>query len=308
MNSFTRGDAVRGGAEPDACAPERWNDYGPAANRVFDDQVTKRALTVADDQSVALLARAIQHEIIPRLMLAHKSAVARISPPGSGQAEVLVEDVIRFTQLIMAGNDAMASDYINALRAQGAPVESIYLDLLAPSARRMGDLWNEDLCDFTEVTIGLGRLHHMLYQLGPEMDAAKERPSNGLSILLLPTPGEQHTFGLAMVAEFFRSAGWHVAGGPYEAVTDPAILVRKQRFDVVGFSLAVEGHLDRLSECITMVRKASKNPNLCVMVGGPAFANGSDYTGRLNADLVIPNGSQAPNVAREFLEHRQSVC
>ncbi len=123
------------------------------------------------------------------------------------------------------------------MRLKGIAVETIYLELLAPVARHLGSLWEQDLCDFTEVTIGLGRLHQVLRELSPGFSQSVGHAGNGRRILLLPSPGEQHTFGLVMVSEFFRHAGWDVAGGPWEAGADPVTMVKREWFDVVGFSL-----------------------------------------------------------------------
>ena len=43
-------------------------------------------------------------------------------------------------------------------------------------------------------------------------------PVDGRRILLTAVPGEQHSFGLYMVAEFFRRAGWDVVDGWREVV------------------------------------------------------------------------------------------
>ena len=62
----------------------------------------------------------------------------------------------------------------------------------------------------------LVRLQHVLR-------GARRRPSSAgasdarrrarSAILLMPLPGEQHTFGLSMLADFFRRAGWNVWSG-----------------------------------------------------------------------------------------------
>jgi methanogenic corrinoid protein MtbC1 len=305
MGSFTRNDPARD-ADGESRQSDNWNGYGPAANRVFDAHVGKTAHAERDDQSVALLARAIQHEIIPRLMLAHRTPAECITPPPFAQSKVTTEDIEYFAQMILSQNEALALSCIESVRMRGVSVESLYLDLLAPAARYLGKLWEDDLCDFTEVTIGLGRLQQMLHELKADLDKTSVQTANGMSILLLPTPGEQHTFGLSMVAEFFRREGWEVVGGPYESPDDPAAMVRKQRFDVVGFSLATELHVGQLADCIKSVRKSSLNKALCIIVGGPVFAIYPEYAAKVHADLVVSDGSLAPRAAQRFVEGQAS--
>ena len=75
-----------------------------------------------------------------------------------------------------------ARTYVEALRAQGVSLESLYLDLLAGAARRLGEWWASDLCDFADVTVGVGRLQQILRELSPEfraeLECAPERPSS----------------------------------------------------------------------------------------------------------------------------------
>ena len=47
----------------------------------------------------------------------------------------------------------------------GLPVERVLLDLLAPSARLMGEMWTADQVSFVDVTLGLSRIQQMLRQL-----------------------------------------------------------------------------------------------------------------------------------------------
>lgn len=248
-----------------------------------------------------MLAQAIQHEIIPRLMLAHRTPIECDMPPELSTVEVSAEEVAAFGQLILSRSDDQALACITRMRAAGAPIESIYLDLLAPVARYLGELWEDDLCDFTDVTLGLGHLQKMLRDLNKEAEQARNLKSNGLSILLVPTPGEQHTFGLAMVAELFRKQGWDVVGGPYDLGDSPQVLTGHRAFDVVGFSLATLVNLDNLRKTIAEVRKASKNKRVCIMVGGPLFTLHPEYVKTVGADLVAGDAQEAPSMVRLHL-------
>jgi methanogenic corrinoid protein MtbC1 len=250
---------------------------------------------------VAVLAKAIQHEIIPRLMLAHRAPEECQMPSNYSVVTVSPEEVARFANLILTSSEVQAVEMIETMCIKGAPIESIYLDLLAPAARHLGQLWEEDLCDFTDVTLGLGRLQKMLHELSGQFEKYKYPVSNGLRILLVPAPGEQHTFGLAMVAEFFQRDGWDVTSGPYELHDDPVSLVKRQKYDVVGFSLATERQLPALTDCIRAVRRASQDTGVCIMVGGPLFAGDPGLLTHVGADLLVADGSLAPGMARIHL-------
>ena len=270
-------------------------------------QAIARLATDANRESVelrlALLSRAIEDEIIPRLMLAHPIAddCLSLKPPAS--AQVSQQDVEAFAKLVLAPDENVAHACIEAMRTSGISVETIYTDLLAPVARYLGVLWEEDLCDFTEVTVGLGRLQQVLRELSPAFGQSNTGTS-GSRVLLLPGPGEQHTFGLVMVAEFFRRAGWDVGGGAWEAGADPVVMVQREWFDVVGFSLGNVTQLDDLTACIKSVRAAALNKSICVIVGGPLFLSNPEYVAYVNADAASTNGAQAPELAARLVSAR----
>ncbi len=270
-------------------------------------QAIARLATDANRETVelrlALLSRAIEDEIIPRLMLAHPGAVdcLPLTPPAS--AQVSLEDVRSFAQLVLAPDENVAHACIETMRTSGISVETIYTDLLAPVARYLGELWEDDLCDFTQVTVGLGRLQQVLRELSPAFSQSSAN-SSGNRVLLLPGPGEQHTFGLVMVAEFFRRAGWDVAGGPWEAGADPIVMVQREWFDVVGFSLGNVDQLDDLAACIKSVRSATLNKTICVIVGGPLFLANPEYVAYVNADAASTDGAQAPGLAASLVAAR----
>jgi methanogenic corrinoid protein MtbC1 len=255
---------------------------------------------------LSLLARAIEYEIIPRLMLAHRAQNDCMALPALVSKRVSTEDVEEFAKLVLYQDEMVARACIDAMRTRGISVETIYLDLLAPVARHLGDLWERDLCDFSEVTVGLGRLQQVLHETSASFSQPANDVANGQRVLLVPCPGEQHTFGLAMVAEFFHRAGWEVAGGPSEAGADPVALVKHEWFDVVGFSLACESGLPALSACIRGVRAAARNANVGIIVGGPVFVEKPEYGGLVQADAVALSGRDAPALADKLVAGRHS--
>ena len=281
-----------------------FDSQGDGRGYTEGSQAIARLATDANREAVelrlALLSRAIEDEIIPRLMLAHPTAVDCLPAAPSVSGQVSQDDVRAFAQLVLEPDENVAHACIDAMRTSGISVETIYTDLLAPVARYLGELWEDDLCDFTQVTVGLGRLQQVLRELSPAFNQSNASTS-GNRVLLLPGPGEQHTFGLVMVAEFFRRAGWDVGGGPWEAGADPVVMVKREWFDVVGFSLGNVEQLDDLAACIKNVRAAALNKSICVIVGGPLFLANPEYVAYVNADAASTDGAQAPHLAASLV-------
>lgn len=258
-----------------------------------------RSLRLQDD-----LARVVEAEIIPRLMLAHR---AEVSPPA---CNILPspEQVAAFASLMLepAGDDLDAR--LTGILASGLSPDSLLLDLLAPTARHLGTLWEEDLCDFVEVTRAMGRLQRLLREINRRFGAEPACPREGRRILLLPCPGESHSFGLTIVERFFRDAGWDVTCMAAQTENELFARVRDGGFDVVGLSLACEVLLSRMAEIIAAVRRHSRNPAIRVIVGGPAFTADPTAVGRVGADAGTGNAHQALNIAESLLDLPARPC
>ena len=254
------------------------------------------------------LLRTIEADIIPRLLLSHRSG----SDPEAGtrsRARILPADVKRLSALCQSDEPGAAWACTQQIRQRGVPLEAIFLDLLAPVARHLGKLWEDDLLDFTAVAIALLRLQHILRELAPAFAAARERtvPRPPPRILLAGLPGEQHRLGLMMVGEFLRADGWDVclpSGDSAQAIIGQA---RRIACDVVGFSLGSLVGLDALRSLIGKVRSASMNPAVKVMVGGPVFVEDAARAAPLGVDACARDAKEAVRIARELLRSTESA-
>jgi MerR family transcriptional regulator, light-induced transcriptional regulator len=274
---------------------------------------------LSSKERLTRIASTIESEVIPRLVQSHRSAAANDAVhrkvPGaeskamaSGSAPLTVaarqpdaEEVAAFVAHINDSTEAQVGDAVQRFRDRGMSVESLYLDLFAPAARLLGEMWKDDLCDFSTVTVGLGRLQRLLRQWSPVFGVEMEHAPNGRRILLVQQPDEQHSFGLSMVGEFFRRDGWEVLGGVAGAVTDPVLRVRSDWFDVVGFSIGSELRLDWLKAQIVNVRKHARNDAMVVLVGGPLFTLYPNLVAEVGADASASDGSQAPALAEQLM-------
>ncbi|MCJ2085763.1 cobalamin B12-binding domain-containing protein [Methylobacterium sp. E-005] len=250
------------------------------------------------------LARVIEAEILPRLMLAHR--------PGAGRRDqvdraVTPQEIAAFSTLLLAPGPVDLDAEIAALRDGGLPLARLLLDLLAPAARHLGGLWEEDACDFLAVTEGLGRLQAISRHLCLELES-ESAPIGGRSVLLLPCPGETHRFGLSIVASFFREAGWDVTTVVPAPGLDPLALLATDWFEVVGLSLSADVLLPVLTETVAEVRRASRNPGIRVLVGGPYFARHGGEAGFVGADACALDACLAPAAAEALLDRRALAC
>lgn len=210
------------------------------------------------DRPVALRRRmparfedSVAAQVIPRLRLAHSLPVAAL-PEGPSPAP---EDVAALSHLLMAHDNGAAHAYVETLRLGGVALDRLYLDLLAPSARQLGQFWADDICDFATVTLALGQLRCMLRDHAPQFLPEPRALVAGHSVLLAPVPGEQHTFGL---------------------------------------SVGSGGRMEALAATIRAIRRTSRNRSIGVMVGGPVFIEHPEYVALVGADVTALDARQAP--------------
>ena len=260
----------------------------------------QQGVRARDHRRRAILTRTVQLDVIPRLVAARGAVgtMAAVSAP----LAVAPAHVAELVQLVLARGEPAAIAYVEAMRERGAGAEAIYLDLLAPAARRLGVMWEEDTCDFTEVTVGLWRLQSAMRELSPSFLDQRSQRTDVHRILLVPLPGESHTFGLSMVYEFFRRAGWNAWSGPVRDSAELIAMVRRERVDVVGFSLSCDERLESVYSEMRAVRRASLNPGIAVMVGGPPFAGNPLLAAQLGADGTATDGRQAVAQAQALVE------
>ena len=248
----------------------------------------------------ARLNRTIEGEIIPRLMLAHRVARAADPQPGLQERTPDPEDVAEFARLVLAHDGDVAVSFVQVLRAEGMSLEALFVDLLAPTARLLGDLWRADLCDFTDVTVGVSRLQQIMRAFSPDFEDGGGWQA-GRRALMVPVPGEQHTLGVAMVAEFYRRDGWEVSGEMPRTRAELVDLVRDEWFTAVGLSLSCEGLLGETASIIQLIRRKSLNRSVTIMVGGQLFLHDADLGRRVGADLTTGDGASAVARSNDLL-------
>ncbi|AWN42308.1 cobalamin B12-binding domain-containing protein [Methylobacterium durans] len=268
----------------------------PEAADIRRAYAQKRAAQEARERHLAL-SDLVRTEIIPRLRLRHPT-LEQVVPRPAPKLET--ETVAKFTAHILAQDPLPAFSTFSELLADGYAADDLFLDLLAPSAALLGRLWEEDLCDFIEVTAGAARLQLLLAAF--RIDGATVATEEQRRVLLIGAPGEQHRFGIALVEQFLRKAGWEVTSGLDLEPQQIAALVQLQWFGVAGLTLSCETHVDLLTAVIQDVRRASRNRAIGIMVGGPVFLAKPELVAQVGADASAADAPTAVLLAQRLLD------
>lgn len=253
--------------------------------------------------SIESISTVIESEIIPRLLMAYNSG----GPDSDCARPGIIDgaDINRFAQLPLRLEAAGLLDEVDALIERGASVEAICIELLAPAARRLGEMWDRDECDFIDVTMGLWRLQEVMREISARSPASMSPYPEQRSALFSPMPGDIHNFGTLMIEEVFARAGWQS-----EALVKPErreLLDRLAHtpFDIVGLTLTRDCPSAALGNLVRAIRSVSANPHIAVIVGGrvvnlnpsivaEAGADGSGHDALAALDLAEQLVAAAP--------------
>lgn len=247
------------------------------------------------------LVAMVESEIIPRLMLAHRSAPAPLVQPLDTEPHLGPDTTEAFARMVVTRDPESLISFVGKLLQAGASMDSIYTDLLVPAAHRLGEYWDEDSASFTDVTIGLGRLQQVVRAMGWKTAGNGDSKNFTRSAFFAPGPGDQHVFGLYIVEDFFRRAGWRTWVETSSTRQDLTDTVKGHWFDVFGLSVGNDTDTDEVADTIQAIRDASRNPQIFVMVGGRLFIDNPELVSVVAADATALSGGEALLVANHAL-------
>lgn len=184
-------------------------------------------------------------------------------------------------------------EYVN----QGIDLDDIYVEILAESMKRVGELWHtaeitvdtEHYC--TSVTqMAMAQMYDLLFD-GERKDKT----------ILSVCPGmELHEMGARIVTDIFENHGWDSiflgAAVPVDYILDS---VRENHPNLVTLSVSMPQHLMDCEQAVNEIKK--EFPDIKIAVGGKAFESTNDIWKKWPVDIYTKD-------ARELLERANEVC
>lgn len=244
------------------------------------------AVAAPTESHLEEFASVIENIIVPRLLMSHVHNANRITLK---RARLDGEGVKDFIELTMDEEPDAAIGFVQGLLDNGVAFQDVLLKLMAPAARELGERWAHDSTNFVEVTLGVARMHRILREFDGVPEHMWSQAGAGRSVLLMPVPGEQHTFGLRLVQEFLLRESWSVITRSVPKVADIHKIVAKGEFDVIGLSLSGETLIDSLRSSIAEIRDITKSSGTKILIGGQLFSERPDLVDSLGADAYAPD-------------------
>lgn len=186
----------------------------------------------------------------------------------------------RLEARLMAGDAAGAWGVVEASMAAGTGVGDVYLEVLSPAMRSIGDRWEAGEIDVAIEHRASGIAARLVGRLGSRC----VRPGRSRGTIVVGSPvGERHGLAVAVVADLLRLEGWEVSD--LGADTPPSSFVHTalstDDLVAVGVSVTHPDHLDACAEACAALHEAAIGAP--VIVGGQALRDG-DHARELGAD------------------------
>ena len=251
--------------------------------------------TATDNECRRSMRTVLESHIIPRLVQAHRTGEDRAANDSASRP--LGDEITAFAEFCAGGKRQQATLLIERLKAEGLDQDDVFIDLITPAARYLGQQWEEDLLGFAEVTVGLVLMQEVIHGMGYEYHDGPQHAGGIKRVMLASAPGSQHVLGLSIVSEFFRKAGWQVVLEVSPSHTELCHAVQNEWFDLVGLSVALDSQLDVLSGLVDSLKAASRNPTTPVLLGGPAFSIGAHRAETFGAQAICVDARDCVKLA-----------
>jgi methanogenic corrinoid protein MtbC1 len=257
------------------------------------------------------VALMLEQMVIPRLLAGHMGDVR--SQPVSLTASTAAPhplitsvDIDALTDLTLGVEADGALSFVDQFLQSGHSVETIYVELLAPAARRLGDYWDSDREDFVAVTMALWRIQEVLRELSARIPAQSGQSAHGRRALFSAMPGDQHSFGTLMIAECFERAGWQA--DTLIEPDRPELIgqLSSRRYDLIGLTVTADCSSATLAALVTTIRTVSRNPKVKIFVGGRTINQQPGLIEACGADGTAPDAMSAVMLANDLVPISQT--
>ena len=248
------------------------------------------------------LMEVIELQIIPRLVDSHPALATLKFASSVFKFELDTAEITEFARMCVQEPAHVTTQRVEQWVQFGYTVDDIFLKLIAPVARHLGWMWEQDEADFSQVSLGLIRLQQITHELGYSYQSGPQIAGGVRRMMIGSAPGSQHLLGLSIVAEFFRKAGWEVVVEIADSQSALLQAVGSEWFDLVGLSVGLVEQLPIVPDLIAQMKRASKNAKVPLILGGPAFFVSNVTASELDADGISLDAADAVTLGNQLVK------
>ncbi len=252
--------------------------------------------SVSGTAQLRRLENVLLREVLERLYQIHPDAPrARAHDTADLPSD---EEIEAFANLVIRPEPEAASAFFARMAERAYGFETLSERFAAPVARRLGEFWDEDRCDFVDVAFGVERLKGFLADLSGRVEHSVNLRTP--RALLISTPRDNHMLALDVLSGILKEAGWIVETQRGFDLESNTRYVVQEWTHVVGVTMGSLEHYDAVGRTCRTLRRTSRNPQISMIVGGANFNADRDLAVRIGADGTAPDGPAALRLAKQL--------
>ena len=236
----------------------------------------------------------LAREAVAKVVSASRDGVAREQALGHIPSPQITDLAHALADTDQSRADAMIADLLDA----GVGVQDLCLEHLAPAARELGAWWERDTMQFADVTMAAARIQSILRTISP--NRAGVARAGDYRALFAAVPGETHTLGVIMAADYFRRLGWDV--GLLIGMDHGELWQNIESDDrkVIGLSCAGRHSAPALHLLVNEIRRA--RPDMGIVVSGHVLNDSVAMADLPAVDGIVDGLARADEVLQAVME------
>lgn len=246
--------------------------------------------------------KALAREVILRIAQKPAPVGAELQEPGPDSSEIAA-----LCDALMSEDESAAPEMVRLARLAGMTANVLYFGYIAEAVRMLGVRWEHDEATVSQVIIGAGRVYGILRELRTVFLSERRSHPPGAEAVFAQVPGESHTIGVTMAADFMRRRGWEVTlklGLSHVELVDE---IARLQPTMVGLSASTLEQTFALARLIVALRV--RCPQVWILVAGQIVPLDSHLRDLVDADTVAGTLDEAANaLERHLAELTRLIC
>lgn len=217
----------------------------------------------------------------------------------------LREEASRYTELLLEGNRAAASELVIGLVQNKVSVEDIYMGVFQQAQYEIGRLWQLNRISVAQEHYFTAATQSIMSLLYPYIFSS---PVKGRRMVAACVGEELHEIGLRMVSDIFQLHGWDTyyigANVPTSSI---ARTVCEREADVLAVSATMMYHVSLVRKLIEEIRADRSCAGIKILVGGMPFNIDPNLWKQVGADAYAPDARAAIQAADTLFQAKKQV-
>ncbi len=204
-----------------------------------------------------------------------------------------------YQQLVLNRDKRGAVRLILDSAESGIPVQELYIGVLQPVQREIGNLWQNAKISVAQEHYCTAVTQLVMSQLYSYIFTQKR---NGHRMVMTCVGGELHEVGARMVADLFELDGWDTYYMGANAPTDSILsAISDNQAELLGVSVTMNYGIVAVRKLIKEIRSSDDTSHIRILVGGRPFLLSESLWGSTGADSFAPDAEKAVAVGRSLI-------